>query len=672
MASRAPTRSALLLLVVSSAACDHEGQETGPAPDGAAAAFDGPPPWPDGGLASDALTVLLGDGGIPVGTSCLAAAADERTLDLTLVEVSGRVMVEGLAQTPDCSKGHLLSPASTPARVLLLGAAGNFVAPVDCAGNFRTVALAGRYNLIAALSWDGPAVGATSNWVSTLASDVDLRESRRFAEPFVVRFFPLTGTVTFNGRADLFAAANAVAPGAPCFVMTLDEQRSDGTGGNHLTFTADCAGHFSLPVPAGKYGLDLRGPAAGRQADVKLAAGDWRLTPTPLDVRGPTSFSADVPLVSVAGLVQAAFALPCAPAVSQLDLRHAQLGTIFALPLCQGRFAGFLSPGTYGPSLLTETGGGTLRARVAAPLTVEADATDVRLAVATHAIDGALEVDGAAAIHLGDGVSARVVFLGESGNSFSVRIPPGSPIRFATHLAPDVYDLVINAQRTLPGGRFAKVNFLDLTQGPPAAALSITTTTIDIAGELTFSGQPAGGDRCAGYDVSLQSDNGFGVIAVPTQCQEGRLRFSTKAYPAQYRVAVQRPNARVEFLTPFTPFPESRTDLVMDLEALEEVQVTGRLRFNGCVLREPPGSCATRYAVTLRNPAGAVAYPLAAVALDQPFLGRVLPGTYTVYVRFILPDAPPGASPCASSPVGSAFSEVKLLDSLTVVAAPAP
>jgi len=623
---------------------------------------------PDGGGAGDddampAPAPLVDDSGIPTNTACIEAPDAGIVLDLQLVEVKGNIGLQGLDAVPDCKQGLLISPATNPTRIHLVDKTATHVLPVDCNGNFRGLVPPGDYKVYTTVHQTVVGSGSSFSWAVTLApSEIAVRMPSNTIGPFTVPFHTLTGKVTFNGK-EPFAQLEGAAK--PCFEMTLEEQRSGGVPGTRGFFNADCAGNFSVRVPAGKYEIDLMGPVAGKEALTRLAKGNWILNPGGTQVKGDTSMSVDVPLVKLKGVVNTNIPMPCEGANSRIDLRTASSGTIFYLPLCNGAFDGFVSPGSYTTTLVQDlveqnTSVGSVRAPMgeSGTFSVTADTDNLAMNTSFKAVTGSVYVDDALATNPQNSGTATVVFLGKRSSGFTGWVLSGKTMRYSAVLPTDSYDISVSAAQILPGGNHSTAKFIDINDAPPPSPLDVRLKTVVIRGEVRFGGGPPRADDCSGYLLNFQPDQAFGGINVTPTCKGGKMTFETRLYPGRYQIIVRRSNADTEFPVPNIVFSESSDNVVVDLKVLDERPVRGILRINGCLLRESASTCASTYTVTLREAKQGVAYVMAPAFQDQPFTGRALPGNYRASVRF--------SSTCAQAPFATVTSELALPGMLTI------
>ncbi len=645
------TSVAVGILVLFLAGCDAD--EPAKSQDGAASNLPGVDGGPVG--IDDAMVnpvPLLDDAGIPTNTACLESPDADLVLDLEFVEVKGSIAITGLNAVPDCKQGLLVSPASNPARIHLVEKTDNYTIPVDCRGNFRALVPPGDYKLYATIFQTVPTAGSSFSWSVTLAdTPIALRKSTTLLGPYTIAFHTFSGKVTFNEQQPFASLATS---GQPCFAMTLDERRTGAVFGTRAFFTADCAGNFSVPVPTGQYSVDLMGPVAGKEGLTRVAVGNWPLNADPIAVKGDTSMTGNVPLVKITGVVNTNITMPCEAGRSRIDLRSSVAGTQFNLPLCNGVFDGFVSPGSYTSTLVQDVGSGSVRAPLgtSGTFSVLLDRDNITMNAAFKTVAGSVFVDDVLATNPQDSGTATVVFLGKRSNGFTAWVQSGKPMQFSVPLPADLYDITINAAKVLPGGSYAEAKFFDITNEPPPIPLDIRLKSIVIRGEVQFGGLPPRADDCSGYTLIFQPDQAFGGITVIPTCVGGKMVFETRIYPGRYQIVVRRANADTEFPISNVVFSNSMDNFVVGLEALNERPVRGFLKINGCLLRESAKTCASTYTVTLRDAKQGVSYVMTPAFQDQAFSGRALTGNYRAYVRF--------ASTCPEAPFASVTDEVAL------------
>jgi hypothetical protein len=639
------------------AGCD--ANEPAQTPDDAASSL----PDVDGGVignddAMGASVPLLDDAGIPINTACLESPDGGLVLDLELVEVKGSIAITGLNAVPDCKQGLLVSPASNPARIHLVEKTDDHAIPVDCKGNFRALVPPGDYKLYATI-YQTTGTGSFT-WAVTLAdTPIELRKSTTLPGPYTIAFHTFSGKVTFNEQQPF---AQLASSGQSCFAMTLDERRTGAVFGTRAFFTADCAGNFSVPVPAGQYSVDLMGPVAGKEALTRVAAGNWPLNAEPIVVKGDTAMSGNVPLVKITGIVNTNIPMPCGARPSRIDLRASGTGTQFSLPLCNGGFDGFVSPGSYTTTLVQDVGNGdpqdvgngSVRAPLGTSGTFSAlsDRDNITMNVGFKTVTGSVFVDDVLSTNPENSGTATVVFLGKQSSGFTAWVTSGKPMQFSATLPADRYDIMVNAAKILPGGSYAEAKYFDITNDPPPMPFDIRLKSLVIRGEVQFGGLPPRADDCSGYTIIFQPDQAFAGITVIPTCVGGKMVFETRVYPGRYQIVVRRANADTEFPVPNIVFSSSMDNLIVPLAALDERPVRGFLKINGCLLRESANTCASTYTVTLRDAKQGVSYVMAPAFQDQPFSGRALPGNYRAYVRF--------SSTCPEAPFASVTDELLL------------
>ena len=595
---------------------------------------------------------LLDDAGIPTNTACLESPDASLVLDLELVEVKGSIAITGLNAAPDCKQGLLVSPASNPARIHLVEKSDDYAIPIDCRGNFRALVPPGDYKVYATIFQTVPEAGSSFSWAVTLAdTPISLRKSTTLLGPYMIAFHTFSGKVTFNDQQPFAQLANS---GQACFAMTLDERRTGAVFGTRAFFTADCAGNFSVPVPAGQYSVDLMGPVAGKEGLTRVAVGNWPLNVDPIAVKGDTSMTGNVPLVKITGVVNTNIPMPCEAGRSRIDLRASGAGTQFYLPLCNGSFEGFVGPGSYTTTLVQDVGNGSVRAPLgrSGTFSVVTDRDNITMNAAFKTVSGSVFIDDVLTTNPLNSGTATVIFLGKQSSGFTAWVPSGQPLHFSAPLPADEYAITVNAAKILPGGTYAEAKFFDITNDPPPMPLDIRLKSLLIRGEVQFGGLPPRADDCSGYTLNFQPDQAFGGITVIPTCVGGKMVFETRVYPGRYQIVVRRANADTEFPISNIVFSSSMDNLIVGLEALDERPVRGFLRINGCLLRESATTCASTHTVTLRDAKQGVSYVMAPAFQDQPFSGRALPGNYRAYVRF--------TSTCPEAPFASVTDELSL------------
>jgi hypothetical protein len=485
----------------------------------------------------------------------------------TTVAVSGRVVVGGDACRGVASETTVSFREST-------GRVGAVAARVPCGGRFTVQLSPGRYNIEYRLYTDQFHLDLSSGSAEVGSVPVELGD-------LVFPAHRVTGRVTVNGQAP------RPIPGVTSPCAHIGFRTPDGL--NRALSYVDCqTAGFTAVVPdqtvevyyAGlevAYPAEVTGPAlpfASRMIDpaarIDADREDWALDLRLVRVSGQIA-----PQPAMPGLAWAPCTRSPGQDVAQLWLQVLpQPGDDAVLPVCDGKFDGYVWPGAYLASLSFAGGGGSWsQFLLQTQVDLSSDVHDLRLPVQPVTWRGRLVAHGRPVELPAGPLAGLLSFTGGAIDPSWITVQGGAPASF-TAVLPRAQFMVgaeeVGGKSFLPSSLTDEI--IDLVGAPAQLDRDLELDLYRTAGRVTASGGVL--DGCARIDeLWLREDipgrSPLALAPLGFSCGPGGATFQGWARPGPYEALFLNRSTGSILTAARVTVAGHRDDLVIDVPAAE-------------------------------------------------------------------------------------------------------